>query len=156
VGAVKQERQWTQDVTDQYADLEHRLAVLQEHEQKLQELALKAADFDEWLRLAKEINEVRLQVENLQGSLKQLANKVEYSTINVALVQPAPGTVAVQQGEGLWQQMIAAFSGSLAHLTSLGRSLLIGLAGALPVLVPLGALIAWGVLRLRRRRMEAR
>lgn len=154
IGAVKHRRQWTQDVTDQYADLEHRLVVLKEHEQKLQELALQAASFDEWLRLVKEINEVRLQLENLQGSLQQLANKVEYSTFDIALIQPAPGTLAVQQGDGLWQQMTAAFGGSLSYLSSLGRSFLISLAGALPVLVPVAALGGWLLLRLRRRRLR--
>lgn len=114
---------------------------------------MQAANFDEWLRLAKEINEVRLQVENLQGSLQQLANKVEYSTLNIALVQPAPGTLAVQQGDGLWQQMVGAFGDSLRYLGSLGRSLLIALAGALPVLVPVAALGGWLLVRIRRRRM---
>lgn len=152
-GTVKHQRHWAQDVTDQHTDLQSRLTVLQEHEQKLQALALKAANFDEWLRLAREINEVRTQLEKLQGSLKQLENQVEYSTLNIGLIQPAPGTVAVEKGEGLWPQMMAAFGGSLAALGSLGRSLLIGLAGALPVLLPVGAVVTWLLLRRRRRQM---
>lgn len=150
-GKVKHQRQWAQDVTDQYQDLESRLKVLQEHEQKLQELALKAANFDEWLRLAREINEVRIQLENLQGSLKQLANKVEYSTLNIGLIQPAPGAVAVEKGEGLGREMWASFTGSMTYLGSLGRSFLIGVAAVLPVVVPLALVTLWFLFRQRRR-----
>jgi hypothetical protein len=150
-GTVKHQRLWSQDVTDQHTDLESRLNVLQAHEQKLQELALKAANFEEWLRLAQEINAVRTQVEKLQGSLKQLANQVAYATLNIGLVQPPPGAVAVPKGEGLGPQMRAAFTGTLANLGSLGRSFLIGLAGAAPVALPAMAVAVWFWLRLRRR-----
>lgn len=155
-GKVKHQRQWTQDVTDQYVDLQSRLKVLKEHEQKLQELALKAANFDDWLRLARQINETRTQVENLQGSLNQLANRVEYSTLNIALVQPAPGRESVAKSDGLGRQMSAAFAGSIRSLGDLGGAFLVRLAGATPLLVPVG--IAGGLLLLwlRRRRLATR
>ncbi|MFZ5817930.1 MAG: DUF4349 domain-containing protein [Bacillota bacterium] len=155
-GKVTHQRQWSQDVTDQYTDLESRLVVLQEHEQKLQELALQAANFDDWLRLAKQLNETRTQVERLQGQLKQLANRVEYSTLNIGLFQPAPGQESIGKEDGLGRQMSAAFAGSIRRMSEAGREALVALAGVLPLLVPVAILLVGLLLWLRRRRGEIR
>jgi len=154
LGEVERQQVWSQDVTDQFIDNESRLKVLTEHEQKLQELARTAANFDDWLQLAKQINETRTQIEALQGRLKQLANQVEYSTLNIALVQPAPGqeSVAVAAGQGIGAQMAGAFRESVGLLGGLARWTLVGLSAAAPFLLPAGLVggVVW--LGLRRRR----
>lgn len=154
-GQVKAQRLWSQDVTERYADLESRLKVLQEHEEKLQALALQAANFDDWLRLAKQLNETRSQVESLQGSLKRLENQVAYSTLTIDLTQPAPGSVQSLKGEGLGAQMGAAFTGSVALLGEAGRAFLIGVAGSAPLVLPLGGGLLWFLVGWRRRQRQS-
>lgn len=110
VGEVKSERQWSRDVTEQYMDLESRIRIESAHEQKLQELAGKAASFDDWLKLTQRINETRAQIERMEGQIKLLANQVEFSTLTIGLTQPAPGQAEKQeQPKGLLGQMGDSF-----------------------------------------------
>lgn len=155
-GEVLQERQWTQDVTEQYQDTERRLRIQQEMEVKLQELASRAATFEDWLKLTQQINETRAQIETMQGNLKKLSNQVAYSTIAVGLNQPAPRELpaAAAPGQGLASQMSRSFERSLWRLAGWGRELLLGLAAAAPLLVPAG-LIGLGLWLRRRRRAAA-
>lgn len=155
-GEVLQERQWTQDVTERFQDTERRLRIQQEMEQKLQELAAKASTFEDWLKLTRQINETRAQIEAMQGSLKQMNNQVAYSTIVVGLNQPAPRELpaAAPPDQGLASQMIRSFERSLWRLAGWGRELLVGLAAAAPLLVPAG-LVGLGLWWRRRSRALA-
>ncbi len=146
IGAVERERQWTQDVTDQYMDLEHRITILKEHEERLRELADKAATFDDWNKLATQINSTRVEIENLTGRLKLLANQVDFAILNIQVVQPAPGEAPVSKAATSFGGQIGeAFSNSVARLGALGRQAVVGVAALAPftlALVPVGAVVA--------------
>lgn len=157
IGEVLQERQWSQDVTERYYDLEARIRIQQEYERKLQELAAKAATFDDWMKLTRQVNDTRALIEQMQGSLKLLANQVEYSTINISFMQPAPEKEPPpkppEPAKGLWPAMARAFTKSLQWFAHLGESLMIFAAGFAPFLLALLllsplALMVWR--RLRR------
>lgn len=155
-GEVKLERQYTQDVTDQFTDTETRAKILKEHEQKLEQLSLQAATFDNWLQLAKQINETRAQIESLEGSLKKLTNQVDYATLTITLTQPAPGQApAVKSDPGLWQQLGKAFGSSVGLLGQGGRQFLLAAAASLPFLVPLALLATLVAIIIRRRRSRS-
>lgn len=149
LGEVRQERQWSQDVTEQYIDLEARVKILTEHEQRLRELALKANTFDEWLKLTQQVNDTRIQIENLTGRLRLLSNQVEFSTINISLIQPPPGKDEEPKPANLTERMARAFRESAKGLAALGEGLLIFLAGFLPVGVVLGAVAAAVIMVVR-------
>lgn len=150
LGEVKSERQWSQDVTDQFIDQETRLKVLQEHEAKLLELAGKAEKFEDWLKVTQQLNETRAQIESSQGRLKRLTNEVEYSTMTIHLNQPAhlKGAAAPT----LWRQMGNSFSESVALMMGLARDFVVGLAAVAPFLGPVGILAIGALLVMRRRR----
>lgn len=153
VGQVRHEREWTQDVTDQYMDLEHRIGIQQEQEKRLRELATKAASFDDWNKLTTQMNETRAQVENMQGRFKLLRNQVDYAIVTVTLQQPGPGQVSLlPNNPTLTQQLGQSFVRSWHALTALGRRTVVGLAGLVPwalVLLPVAA-VAWLLWRRRR------
>lgn len=146
LGEVKGERQWSQDVTDTYIDLNARLTTLQEYEQRLRELALKANGFDEWLKLTQQINETRTQIESLTGRLRVLNNQVEFSTFNISLSQPpvAGKPKAEVNPVGLGQRIANAFRESGKAMLQIGEGFLVFLAGFLPVGVVLGILFVLG------------
>ncbi|HYF77737.1 MAG TPA: DUF4349 domain-containing protein [Symbiobacteriaceae bacterium] len=159
IGDVKQERQWSQDVTERYYDLEARIRIQQEYEQKLQELAAKAATFDDWMKLTRQINDTRALIEQMQGSIKLLANQVEYSTINISFFQPAPDQLPPpkppEPAKGLWPAMARSFGRSVQWFAELGQALLVGVAAFAPFLVALvilglTALAVWRRLRLQK------
>lgn len=160
LGEIRQERQWSQDVTEQYMDLEARIRIQQEYEVKLKELAGKANTFEDWMKLTQQINSTRAEIERMEGSLKLMANQVDYSTINVSLFQPAPEEASQPKPEpekGLWAQMAWTFGESVRQLGQAGRGALVALAAIAPFAVAaalvLGALLV--VMRLRRRRDQA-
>lgn len=154
VGEVRQEKQWSQDVTERYLDLTARIKIQQQHEQKLTELAQKAATFDDWLKLTKELNDTRATIEQMQGQIKLLSNQVDYSTITITLVQPAGGFTPVPEGSGMWGAMAKAFNRSVVMLGGLGRSFLVGTAASLPFLLPAAVVGAAAVVVVRRRRQR--
>ncbi|HWI62468.1 MAG TPA: DUF4349 domain-containing protein [Symbiobacteriaceae bacterium] len=147
IGEVRQERQWSQDVTERYYDLEARIRIQEEYERKLQELAGKAATFDDWMKLTRQINDTRALIEQMEGSLKLLANQVEYSTINITFTQPAPGKEPPpkppEPAKGLGPSMARAFQASVQWFADLGQAILVGAAAIAPFLV---AFLVLGVL----------
>lgn len=153
VGEVEGERQWTQDVTDQYMDLEHRIAIQTEHEQRLRELAAKATTFDDWIKLTAQVNETRTQIENMTGRLKLLANQVDYAILGVNVVQPGPGQVSTLSGATtLPAQAGQAFVNSGRHLAALARRAVVGAAVLAPFALALAVPVVLLVAALRRRR----
>lgn len=157
VGTVERERLWTQDVTDQYMDVEHRSAILKEHEERLRELASKAATFDDWNRLTGQLNSTRVEIENLTGRLKLLGNQVDYAVLNVGLYQPAPlEAPKVEGATTLGGQVGQAFVNSVGALLSLGRRAAIGLAALAPYALVGLPLAAVGFVAVRRRRKAAK
>lgn len=144
LGEVRQERQWSQDVTDQYIDLEARVRILTEHEQRLRELALKAGTFDEWLKLTQQVNDTRIQIETLTGRLRLLSNQVEFSTINISIFQPPGGKEKTGDPKPgtLGERMTQAFKASMGALGAGGEWLLVFLAGFLPVGVMIVVVLA--------------
>ena len=159
IGEVRQERQWSQDVTERYYDLEARIRIQQEYERKLEELAAKATTFDDWMKLTQQINNTRATIEQMQGSLKLLANQVEYSTISISFNQPAPGQEPPpkppEPAKGLWPAMTRAFHGSIQWFADLGQALLVRAAAFVPFLLAISVLGLLALAGWRRWRKEA-
>lgn len=144
LGEMGEERQWTDDVTDEFVDLESRLKILRMHEQTLLELQSRANAFEEWERLQSRLMDVRIQIEQIQGRLRVLSNQVDFATINVSLYQPPVGAPAPEQKPvTLGQRMAEAFKDSAKAVWAFAEAMLVFLAAFLPVL---GFLTVVGVL----------
>lgn len=79
-----------QDVTEEYIDLEARLGNLEKQEKRLQEILDMAATVDEVLKVEKELERVRGEIESLTGRLNYLDKNLDMSTITVSMAEPAP------------------------------------------------------------------
>lgn len=154
IGEVEHERQWSQDVTDQFMDLEHRTAILKEHEQRLRDLAAKAATFDDWNKLTTQLNETRTQIENITGKLKLLANQTDYAILTVQVWQSSPDELQTLSGATtLPTQLWQAFVNSALRLTNMARRAIVGLAALTPF--GLAALVPAGLVLIYWRRRQA-
>lgn len=76
---------YTDDITQEYTDLESRLRNLQEAEKQLVEILKTAKTVEDTLAVYKELTSIRSQIEVLEGQIKYLDNQVEYSYITVTL-----------------------------------------------------------------------
>src|SRR5437867_550512 len=81
-----------QDVTDQFVDLQARLAAKQTEEQRYLALLARASTVDEILKVDAALGVVRTQVEQLTGQINSIKSRTEFSTIVFAVTPLDPLT----------------------------------------------------------------
>ncbi len=72
-----------EDVTEQFVDIEARLKTKRQLEAKYSELLTKANNMDDILKINKEMEIIREDIESSEGRLKYLSNQVGYSTLKI-------------------------------------------------------------------------
>lgn len=151
IGRVKEERVGAEDVTEQYIDLEARLANSKRLEQRL--LALlesKASRLKDLLDTERELARVRTDIETMEGRKRFLDNRISLSTINVTFTEPRGfGRGIFAPLAGSFQRALAAFTGSLATLIVVVSALVPWI-----ILVIFAIWILARFVRIRRRKKE--
>ncbi len=72
-----------EDVTEQFVDIEARLRSKHQLETKYAELLTKATSMEDILKIQKEMEIIREEIESAEGRLKYLTNQVGYSTLKI-------------------------------------------------------------------------
>jgi hypothetical protein len=80
----------TDDVTEEFFDLETRLANKRAYLARYRELLAKASTIKDVLEIENSIRTLEEELESAEGRLRLLANKTEYSTLSVHLWQDVP------------------------------------------------------------------
>jgi hypothetical protein len=146
----------TDDVTEQYVDLEARLRTLKATEVELQALLAESRrrrnKVEDVMAVYSELTGIRSQIEQLQGQLNLLETQVGFSTINVTL-QPDAATrqVVVET----WRPSATARSAAQALvdvLQGLADLAIVATIVVVPVLLIIGVPLALGIRTLRRLR----
>ncbi|MBI4198246.1 MAG: DUF4349 domain-containing protein [Chloroflexi bacterium] len=88
LGKVQSENLGSQDVTEQFIDLEARLKSLQREEESLLSLLGRAQQISEILTIERELSRVRSDIERYQGQLNFLKRRVDLTTITISLFPP--------------------------------------------------------------------
>jgi hypothetical protein len=88
MGTVESQNINTQDVTQQYIDLQAQLTSAQLEEQSLQAILAKATTVSDEIAIQDQLTQVISQVESLQGQINYMQNQVAMSTITVNLTTP--------------------------------------------------------------------
>ena len=79
----------TQDVTEEYIDVNARLDNLRLQEQRLRQLLAQAATVDEIIKIEAEISKVRTQLDSTTGRLKSLTGRIAMAVITVTISETA-------------------------------------------------------------------
>jgi hypothetical protein len=86
LGRVEAESQSGQEVTAQYVDLEARLANARNTERRLTDLLQqRTGKLSDVLAVETELSRVRGQIEGMESERKNLANQVDFATLNVTV-----------------------------------------------------------------------
>ena len=142
---VKSEISEASEVTEEFTDLQARLRNLEATEAGYLELLTKADEIPDILIVQDRINQVRLEIEQVQGRMNLLDNLTDLATITVQLTLPVVPPEEPDGGQG-WaaEAWDAAWEGSQDAMVALGT---VGIVGgvvlawlAIPALV---ALAAW-------------
>lgn len=71
------------DVTEEFIDVEARLKVKKESEQRLLDLLKQAKNVSEIAAINEQLTNMRADIESIEGRLKYLDNQVNYSTLEI-------------------------------------------------------------------------
>jgi len=77
----------TQDVTEEFIDVESRLKTKKELEKRYLDLLNKGRNVEELLSIERELANVRGDIESMEGKLNYLKNQVAFSTLDVTYYQ---------------------------------------------------------------------
>jgi hypothetical protein len=158
LGEVQRNRVGTQDVTEEYVDLEARIRNKQEEEKRLvKHLSASTGNLKDILDVERELSRVRGEVEQMQGRLRFLSNRTELSTVTINAMEwkdykpPVAVTYPTRIGR--------TFFRSVENLADFGTSLSLVLVALIPwiPLIALGLFLVRALLvRLRRKSPTAR
>ncbi len=74
----------TQDVTEEFIDIEARLKTKKELEERYREILKQAKTVQDIVSIESQIANVRSEIESMEGRLNYLKNQVGFSTLNVS------------------------------------------------------------------------
>ncbi|PIB34573.1 hypothetical protein BFP72_03690 [Reichenbachiella sp. 5M10] len=97
-----------EDVTARYYDLKSRITNKKALEQRYVELLKKASLIKDILEIERNLNEVRTDIERLQGQFNYLSKQVNLSTINVSFYEILPYVYDSSQRTGFWARIFSA------------------------------------------------
>lgn len=134
----------SQDVTDQYVDLQSRLTNAQAQETQLLDIMKQAVKVDDILKVRQELNSVQQEIEQIKGQLRLMDNQVGYSTVSIALSEAAKAP-QVSKDDGVirllglrytWDNVSKNFlNGLYGTLNALSAMLAVFSATLIPLLV---------------------
>lgn len=148
------------DVTEEYVDLESRLRALEVKATKLEELMDRAEDTEAVLQVYQELSATQQEIEHVKGRMKYLERSAALATITVSLTPDElaqPMEIAGWRPQGTLKQAVAA----LIHtFQALATALIWILFYVVPVLLVFG-LCLWGMSKLfkrffRRRKLRSK
>lgn len=144
LGTVKHRHTYTNDVTQEYMDLEARIANLSRQEERLREILRQAKNVEEVLKVESELWRIRGDIEVSTGRLNFLKDRVSFSTINLSLEAVDPRMLEISTEEpNVIERSARAFINSINMLIKAGGDTIVFITGFSPLLVliiPLGLL----------------
>ncbi|WP_185152699.1 DUF4349 domain-containing protein [Fulvivirga aurantia] len=107
-----------EDVTERYYDLSTRIKNKQQLENRYLKLLDKATEVKDMLEIERNLNDVRIEIESLQGQFKYLSKQINYSTIAVDFYETLPYTYHSSPREGFLARLLTAITNGWQKLLS--------------------------------------
>jgi hypothetical protein len=150
LGELERNSRTSQDITEQFYDIEARIKNKKVEEQTLNKiLQERSGKLEDVLKVEVELSRVRGETEQLEGKIRVLENLSALATLTLNIRErdkyaPPPPVVA-----DFPTQIARAWDGSLKSLVELGKSVVLW-AVTWAIWIPfyvIGALVAWIVIR---------
>ncbi len=155
IGNVTNSSRTAENVTSQYTDYEARLSSLYTQEERLLNMLEESGDLESLIQLEARLSEVRYEIESIERNLRNLDQRLAYSTVTLELreVEIYTPTVPVKRtfGEKLADAFADGWSGFVRGL----QNFIVNIARSLPGLVlfvVIAAAVVLTVVRLFKRR----
>lgn len=128
------------DITDQYFDVDTRLATLKTEEERLLAMLEKATELEYLITLESRLSEIRYQIESYTGTLRRYDSQVAYSTVYLNLDEVLEYTQVIEAPQTFGERMSIALQESWADFVDNCKDFAVGFVYALPTLVVLAVI----------------
>jgi hypothetical protein len=145
----------SQDVTDDYTDLQSQLTNLEAAEQQLQEIMDGAVKTEDVLAVYNQLTQVRGQIEVIKGQMKYYEESAALSAISVELLPNEavePLTIGGWQPGGVAKDAIQTLIDALKIIMTVAIYVILLVVPVLVIILVPPILIIWALLRWRARR----
>lgn len=158
IGNVTNSSRKAENVTSQYTDYEARLTSLYTQEERLLDMLEKSGDLESLIQLEARLSEVRYEIESIERNLRNLDQRLAYSTVTLELREVEIYTPTVPVKRTFGEKLADAFADGWSGFVRGCQNFLIGLAESLPGLVLFAAIVTAAVLAGKRlfKRRKAR
>lgn len=151
LGDVKRDDQQGEDVTKEWQDLEARIKIQQAEEQSLVRLMAQQGRLADLLEIEKRLWDVRVQIEQAQGELRVMRDKVTLATLTVTLNEALPAGVGKVGPWNLGYHVVTAGQTLVRAVKAILIAVIYAVVVGAVVWLPLLLIILW-----LRRRAQAR
>jgi len=131
---VSQDKTTTQDVTEEYIDLEARIRAKQALEAQFMEIMKQARTVQDALEVQRQLSDVRAEIERLEGRRRFLENQTSLSTINITMSPPTQ----IVSTTGFFYSVKRAFSEGLDVAAAITLGLIQVIVALLPLFIFIG------------------
>ncbi|RPF50100.1 DUF4349 domain-containing protein [Aquisalibacillus elongatus] len=140
---VLNKTQESEDVTEEYVDLESRLTAKEAVEERLLNFMENAEKTEDLLQISDDLSQVQEEIEQIKGRMNYIENHVAYSTVTISIQERNVKIPEVQSQEELNTMAKAKklFLDTINVFMSIGSGLVVFFVGLSPILIPL-AIIA--------------
>jgi len=137
-----------QDITEEFVDIEARLDTKREVEKRYFGILKQAKTIEDILAVEGELRVIREEIEATAGRLRYISDRVDFSTINLAIYQTVEGKPA--PGMGFFGKIARALRGGWRGILGF----IIALAYIWPIILVIAAIIV--LIKIARRRGKGR
>jgi hypothetical protein len=96
------------DVTERYYDLQSRIQNKKELEKRYREILSKANEVKDILEIERNLNEVRTEIESMQGQFNYLSKQIQFSSLQVQFYEELPYGLNSPKKKGFWVRIFNA------------------------------------------------
>ncbi len=151
---VEHESANSQDVTEEYVDLESRLRALQAKEAQLTKLMDQAEDTEAVLAVYEQLSATQVEIEQVKGRMSYLQKLSAMATITVNLNPEQPEAPVVEEGWKPGSTLRSAARALVNALKGLGNLIIWAIVFLLPILLLIAVpiVVVFLLIRLWRQR----
>jgi len=150
IGNVFNRSSNAENVTEQYSDYESRLKTLHVEEERLLAMLEKCETVEDMITIESKLSDVRYRIESITSSLKNLSNRVNFSSLSLSLNEVRKYTYVPPVDLTYGQQIVEGLKKTLRNVGEFFADLFKNIVIALPVLAILAVLAIAVILILRR------
>ena len=145
VGDIESMNKHSDDLTATYFDTQARIEMLELRRDRLLKYLEDTESAENIVTYERELSSVLYELDNYQSNKRQLDQLVEYSTIDITLIELITPETIDKNGEPLGDRAGNAFSQTSANVSEFFQNVVVWFAGAAPVLIILigMGLVAW-------------